>query len=313
MTLKSLSIIIPTMNRLESLKESLSSLSQSSLLPEEIIIIDQSPDNTLSESIRAYTISLHKNIKYYHTNFQSLTKARNMGIRLTSHDLVVFMDDDVSVQRDTFINIVNIMENQNVSLISGIDLNTSSGKSILGYLFLHKSFFKRHIGHISKGIYGRFPINCSHQTKTEWAMGFFFVIRKSLVEKWNLLWDERLIKYGYPEDLDFSYQYCQLSKKEGKQCIITPDVAVYHRVSKEWRETSLAVTMMEIINREYLTYKWNLPFIYRFYTRIANIGTFFQRLLSHNHPFDVIKSQFYCDWYRSDIKLGNLHKELYKK
>ena len=151
------------------------------------------------------------------------------------------------------------------------------------------------------------------ETPTQWAMGYFFAVRKSLVEKWNLDWDERFLSYGYPEDLDFSFRYYRESKKEGLKCIITPDVTVKHMCSQEWRETPSKVTYMYIVHREYLTYKWNLGFWSRVQTRWSNFGMLLERLIHRNNAIDVIKAQFFCDKYRKDIKRGNLHSELYMK
>ena len=178
---------------------------------------------------------------------------------------------------------------------------------------LRKSYILRKQGHISLGLFGRFPESFKEQITTDWAMGFFFVVRKSIINKYGIKWDEKLISYAYAEDLDFSYRYCKYAKNDGYKCIITDKVIVNHRVSKEWRETSRAVTFMEIFHREYFTYKWKLSLFSRLCTRWANLGTLFLRLVKWNHPLDVLKAQFYCDWYRHDIRIGNLHTDLYWK
>ena len=144
-------------------------------------------------------------------------------------------------------------------------------------------------------------------------MGYFFVIRKGLAERWGLDWDERLVTYAYAEDLDFSWRYCRRAKAEGLRCLITPDVAVRHRISTEWRETPRAVTTMELFHREYLTYKWGLGLFSRLCTRWANLGTFLSRLLHHDHCLDVLRAQLLCDWHRGDIRRGILHTELFHR
>ena len=63
-----------------------------------------------------------------------------------------------------------------------------------------------------------FPTHIDSITDTEWAMGFFSVYRTFLIRKWNLKWDEHLINYAYPEDLDFSYSYYKYAKTEGFKC-----------------------------------------------------------------------------------------------
>ncbi len=308
-----ISVIISTINRPVSIKETITSLSMGISFPDEMIIVDQSNNNNTELEIHKWKKNLPFEIKYNHIDEHSLTYARNIGIKQAENEIIIFMDDDVTLEYETIANVRSKMSIPTIALIGAIDLNSIYKSSYWGYLFLHNSFQSRRKGIISKGIYGRYPIRQNTKVATDWAMGFFFVIRKSLVQKWSIYWDERLIKYGYPEDLDFSYRYCKEAKKSGMDCILDPSIAVYHRISNEWRESSRTITMMEIINREYLTYKWNLGPYSRLCTRWANIGTFLQRCLNRNHPFDVLKAQYYCDKFRNDIRAGNLHTELYEK
>ena len=312
MDIINISVVIATMNRVKTLEETIEHLAKSSVYPAEIIVVDQSTTDDVVEEIKKLINTFDMNIKYVH-NTPSLTKARNLGLKLAENDVVVFMDDDVNVLEDTFKKIYGIMQDNTISMIAGLDKNARPNASKMGYIFAKKSYKKRNVGHVAGGMYGRLPYGVTSRITTEWAMGFFFVIRKSLVEKWGLEWEEKFESYGYPEDLDFSYRYYFKSRENNLQCIIDPDVAVYHMVSQEWRETPRKVTYMQIVNREYITYKMNLGFKSRLLTRWSNFGLFIQRLLSRDNCFDVLKAQFYCDLYRKDIKQGNLHTEMYNK
>lgn len=307
-----LSIVIPTMNRVKTLQDTFKHLEASTVYPDEVIIVDQSTDEQSCNDIKILAEKSPLNTKYYHTT-PSLTKARNFGLKKTKNDIVIFMDDDVNVLEDTIFNVHEIMTDSLISMIAGLDLNSGKEKSKMGYVFGKKSYKRRHIGHVACGMYGRFPRKTVARVNTEWAMGFFFVIRKSLVEGWNLEWEERFISYGYPEDLDFSHRYYLKSKENNLKCVIDPRVQVYHMTSQEWRETPRKVTYMQVINREYLTYKWGLGFSSRLMTRWSNFGLFIQRLLKRDNCLDVLKAQFYCDVHRKDIKNGNLHNEIYNK
>ncbi|MBQ3417885.1 MAG: glycosyltransferase family 2 protein [Ruminococcus sp.] len=307
-----ISVIIATMNRLETLVETIHSLKQSSVFPEEVIVLDQSTIEETAESIRALTEKSGINIRYYHLDHPSLTHARNVGLQYANNDILIYMDDDVSVEKDTFQNICHMMEDKSIALIGGLDLLSGKGTNPFGYLFAFKSLFrKRYGGYVTSAMYGRYRSGFTDRVKTEWAMGYFFVIRKSLVERWDLEWDERFISYGYPEDLDFSYRYAKKAESESLSCVLDPAVSVAHRVSQEWRETKKAVTYMKIVNREYLTYKFEWPFFSRMVTRWSNFGLFVQRCIHRDRPMDVIKAQWFCDKYRHDIKKGIFHTELY--
>lgn len=305
-----ISVVIPTMNRLQSLLDTINYLEEPAVCPDEIIVIDQSSQEEIRNAIQANLKQSKIFCRYFYSK-PSLTVARNIGLQQAKNDVIVFMDDDVRVQPDTIGNIQNIMQDSSISMIAGLDLNAGTEKSKLGYIFGKKSYFKRNMGHVTKAMYGRLPQKTTQRVDTQWAMGYFFVVRKSLVQKWGLDWDEKFVSYGYPEDLDFSYRYWRAAKAEGLQCIIDPTVSVYHMVSKEWRETARTVTFMQIINREYLTYKWNLGWSSRLITRWSNFGLFCERFIRRNRCLDVLKAQYYCDRYRSDIKKGILHTELY--
>ena len=306
------SVIIATMNRLKTFVETIHSLEQSSVFPDEVIIVDQSTIEETAESIRALAEKSGISIRYYHLDHPSLTHARNVGLQYANNDILVYMDDDVSIEKDTFRNVCQLMEDEMISLIGGLDLLTGKGKNLFGYIFGFKSVFRKEYGgYVTPAMYGRYRSSITNQVKTEWAMGYFFVIRKSLAERWKLEWDERLISYGYPEDLDFSYRYAMKAEDEGMLCVLDPVVSVKHRVSQEWRETKTAVTYMKIVNREYLTYKFGWSFFSRIATRWSNFGLLIERCIHRDKPMDVIKAQLFCDKYRRDIKKGILHTELY--
>lgn len=308
-----LSVIIPTLNRPDSVEDTLIHIFESNILPDEIIIVDQSDDKEIERIIRKYEDKMF--INYIHISEKGSTHARNIGIEKATGNIIIFMDDDVRVKKDTFENIKNIMQDKKISMIAGINLNannkTNKFSSLLGYIFFTKNYFKNNIGYVTDTMLGRFPVKFNERTNTEWAMGYFFVVRKELIDKWNLRFDEKLISYAYAEDLDFSYSYYLKSKKEDYNCIIDKKVQVWHMTSQEFRITKWKHTVMYIINREYLSYKYKKSSYSRLKQRWTNIGRFFERIISKDSPKDIILAMHYCDKYRKDIKNGILHTELY--
>lgn len=308
-----ISVIIPTMNRPQALQRTIDELMSKEYIPTQIILIDQSADLENRE-INRTILGKYSSIITTTYEFQetpSLTKSRNLGIKLCINDIVVISDDDVDVNTNTLYEVYGLMSNKNIAMVGGIDENMGVSTSILGYIFGIRSYKKRNIGQVALSIHGNYP-KVIGEVETQWAMGYFFAVRKSLIEKWDIKWDEKLISYAYPEDLDFSYSYYKKALEENLKCILSEKVKVKHLVSKEWRVTSYKSTIMYVINREYLSYKHYKSPLSRIATRWANVGEFFNRLVKRNHPLDLIKAQFYCDKYRKDIKNGNLHTELYK-
>ena len=89
-----ISVIIPTLNRAEALRQVLDYfLVRESFRDFELILIDQSAEyNAEPEQLAAGTgIPL----RYVHADFQQTTRARNLGVSLARAELIVFSEDDV--------------------------------------------------------------------------------------------------------------------------------------------------------------------------------------------------------------------------
>lgn len=97
-----ISVIIPTLNRPEILNETLDSILKQSILPSEVVIIDQSDDELTERVCRRYPI-----VRYLHTSEKSSTHARNKGIKESNGEILVFLDDDVSLLPGYFENALN--------------------------------------------------------------------------------------------------------------------------------------------------------------------------------------------------------------
>ena len=309
-----ISCIIPTMNRYDTLKETIESYISGSSIPDQLVIVDQSEVETTRGKIRslAESYSDRMEVTYFHQSLPSLTAARNKGVQLAHHDLIIFSDDDVTVQSDTIHNVETLMSDGTVAMIAGINSREELSNSKIGYLFGNKSFRNRKIGHVTKSMLGRFPMQkVTGTVETQWAMGFFFVVRKSLIERWSLRWDEGLTGYAFSEDLDFSYSYYKCAKQEGLLCVLSDSVVVEHRVSTEWRIPSQKTTMMYVINREYLRYKHNMGFFSGIVMRWSNFGYLLFRIVKKAKPSEFIHAQIISNKHKKQLKSGIIKPEWY--
>lgn len=305
--LSKVSIIIPTLNRASSLARTLGFISKSSILPDEVIIVDQSPRDT-AEKTKKLCDSQTLKIKYIHINEPSLTGARNAGIELCKNDIAIFMDDDVNIGTDTIKNILVLFKDNSVSMVAGIDSGSPMKRlSLPSLIFFRSSFFKRYKGHVAMAGYGVFPQNPQAETPTEWAMGFFFAIRKNLAQKWGLKFDENLKYYAYAEDMDFTYRYFLKSKEENLKCIMSTAATVLHNVSKEYRLPSRQRTFMEICHRRYVMSKHGNSILRKLIMLWSDIGTAILRIKRGEPASDVFKAIAFAIKYRRDIKKGVFH------
>ena len=305
--LSKVSIIIPTLNRASSLARTLGFISKSSILPDEVIIIDQSPIDT-AEKIKELCDSQTLKIKYIHVTEPSSSKSRNIGLELCKNDIAIFMDDDVDIGIDTIRNILILFRDNSISMVGGIDSGSPPKKlSLPSLIFFRSSFFKRYKGHVSMAGYGVFPQNPQEKTPTEWAMGFFFAIRKSLAQKWGLKFDENLKYYAYAEDLDFTYRYFLKSREENLKCIMSTAATVLHNISREYRLPSRQRTFIEICHRRYLMARHGNTILRQLIMLWSDIGAALMRAKRGEPTSDVFKAIAFAIKYRRDIKKGVFH------
>jgi GT2 family glycosyltransferase len=129
----SVSAIIPTKNRAQDLEITIESLLRQTRLPDELILVDQSPETSFTKPI---SIPIH----YMHDpGLSGLTAARNAAMKVARGDIWLFMDDDV-VLEPTFLEEILAAYRPDVTGISGIITNYK--RPPLGHL-LWESIFMR--------------------------------------------------------------------------------------------------------------------------------------------------------------------------
>ena len=301
------SLIIPIYNRVDTLERTLHYVCKSNDMPDEILIIDQTSEESTANRIKHLVNGI--NGKYIHLNEPSLVHARNVGIQNASGEILVFMDDDVDVRTDTFTNVRSLFNDPNVAMIAGPNDKESTvhRNSLIGVLLGKSSWRKRKEGHVSKAIYGRLPEVCGDYTPTEWAMGYFFCVRRALVHKWGLQFDEHFKYYSYAEDLDFTYGYFKHCQEENLKCYYSKLVTVTHNASLEYRIPKRSNTFMVVLHRYYIAnkhFEMNNSF---FWCRWSNLGDFLYRLIRKEHPGDIIEAEKFFQNYKNDILCGDFH------
>ena len=310
----SITVIIPTMNRPISLNRTLQYMVEGTFVPQQIIVVDQSQDEEIrmqNELILNHYSQIKSKV-YRYQQEPSLTKARNYGFRFAENEIIVFSDDDVDVHKDTFEIIKNFFEKDStIALIGGINEGDENFQpSLISFVLGMASYKKRTIGHVSRACYGRFPSLAGEKTPTEWAMGFFFAVRKSLVSKWKLRFDEKLLSYAYAEDLDFSYSYYLKATEDHLKCIMSKLVKVKHNVSKEYRIPKRYHTFMCVLHRYYISNKYKMP-MYEFYNLWCNLGILLFKILKNEKSRDMFDAQIFYYRHRKDVLRGQFLNELW--
>ena len=304
-----ISIIIPTMNRPESLDRTLKYIFEGYNTPNQIVIVDQSQvEEVRNENQKVLLNYKSENVStvYEYQLLPSLTKARNLGMSKATNEIIVLADDDIDVNVDTLQNVYSIMQDSNIAMIAGIDELTQLSSTNIGYILGTKSYSKRNIGHVTRSMLGRYPDNIKARVETQWAQGYFFVVRKNLMDKWQCRWDESLTSYAYAEDLDFSFGYYKHAHAEGLKCIIDPTVKVKHLATKEYRIPNAKSLYMYVINRAYLSHKHDMGTIGLIASFWCNFWRLIHSIVKRQNP-KVLARAIWCSFiYRKDIYSGNL-------
>ena len=97
-TLPTVSVVICTLNREESLLQVLRLLEDQTVRPLEILVVDQSTRSL--PRVRDYLQEEGQEIRHLTLSPPSTTAARNLAIRETQGEIVLFLDDDVLFQPD---------------------------------------------------------------------------------------------------------------------------------------------------------------------------------------------------------------------
>ena len=124
------SVVIPTYNRKNSLLRTLSSLCAQSLSPEyyEVIVVD---DGSNYEAEEITKLGSPLDINYIRQANQGATIARNHGAQKSNGEVIVFIDDDVTVSSETLESLAKACTRGNCTIATGMIFSRSEDKSSL--------------------------------------------------------------------------------------------------------------------------------------------------------------------------------------
>lgn len=249
------SVIIPTYNRPQDLSACLNSVLVQTLLPFEVIIVDNSIEKASEALVRqregdfaAQGVAL----RYFRNYRNSLTAARNLAIRLSQGNIILFLDDDVILETDYIREIIKVYKtNSNALGVQGyIDSKENRGV----HDFLHRFFFWHHLERDScqvlASVSATYPLGLDKVIACECLSGANHSYHRFVFEEFQ--YDERLIKYSDGEDLELSYR---IFKRYPGSLFITPFARLVHNTSMEGRAIGKELVYMREVYGLYLFFK----------------------------------------------------------
>lgn len=271
-----LAFIIPTKGRYEKLKILLDSIEIQTSKPDLIIIVDSNKEYSKNR------ISNHSfPIKYLHTGPNSLTEARNIGIKNVPKDfsLIGFLDDDVILSHNALGKMLAFWKGASLD-IGGVAFNIINRRKPRKLWFLKKVFLMGDFlaGNVLPSGYQTMVDKVRENTFTQWLPGGVTVWRREVLEKFQF--DENLKGYGYIEDLDFSYRV----GKEYKLLSLA-EAQLIHNPHPIPQKNGVKFGILEITNRFYFISKHREFSRFLFYW--ASLGKMLENFVMGGLSFKV--------------------------
>lgn len=230
-------VVVPTRNRPNKLKVLLNSLSESTVRPDEIVVVASGQD--VCNIIRDFQLKL--NIKYEHSSTvgQVRQKARAIEILDTSLDWCIFTDDDLVFSKHAIEEAMRTIERYQGLSISGVGFALTPTSRVIDMRPISKwvasqfGFLDNRPGRVTLSGHGVSYLQANQDCFTDWLNG---------VSMWKLevakTYQESLPNTAHAscEDLLFSYQVSRSGK-----LVFSSTANVYFQTEEKTNAASLEI------------------------------------------------------------------------
>lgn len=210
---ESISVIFPTHDRPESLRRSVRAVLNGSLLPDELIIVNDG-DGEIPSDIADEVGLAGVGFIYRRRDRPSLPASRNAGIDASSGDVLVLLDDDVEVGEDFLADLSAMYEADETGRVDGIgavgtDLGVvRNGKGRLWDALMLLTAHTRWMPRRCRANAVRLtPALRGLLKPAKFLIGGRLSVRRRVVEA--VRFNEAFAGYAVAEDRDFSYRATQ--------------------------------------------------------------------------------------------------------
>ena len=205
---KKFTVVVCTYKREKLLKRFLIKILNNNFKPSKIVIIDQNIDkkslNLSRQIFKKYKFNqfnIVKNVKKI-----GLTKSKNISLNYIKTKYVVFLDDDILINKNFFENLINLIFKKKAHGVCGVITNFKKNKIKNFFYYLtnygaykdHRYYFQNYKDYLQKKIYYK---------KIKSLPGGITCFDTNIFNK--IKFDEKYITHNY-EDVDFSIRLKKL-------------------------------------------------------------------------------------------------------
>jgi len=249
-----ISVVICTLNNLEGIEKCITSITLQTLKPDEVIIVHGNIDREMEESItKRIQPILQSNLitlKYIKT-IRSLIIQRNIGIDNASSDVIIFLDDDVILDKNYFYYLLEAYQSKWGESLGGIQgtIIESLGdkpwhpKEVYKKIFLLSTMTGS--GRLLPSVNPSFCGNPKEIKKVAIFNGCMMSFRRDVLLENRF--DTNLKEFWACDDIELSYR---ISRKY--HLYQTPFAQLHHMPSSLSYEGHIKIARMFVFNRFYV-------------------------------------------------------------
>ena len=247
-----LSVIIPTYGRESDLEDCLNSILRQSILPKEILIVDDTPDASIESLCKRKEKQFqNKQIDlFYIRNYKERSSAiaRNIGIEHAKGNITLFLDSDVILDENYSKKIWEVYRDFPDAVgvqgyITNYKIPQRGGINKVFFLVHFETNCNRLLPSIQNVYAGPLTkiINC------QWLVGNNCSYKRKILQEFRF--DENLKQFSAGEDIDLSYR---IYKKYPKGLFQTPAAKLIHKTSLEGRLPARKSVYMGQVHHTYI-------------------------------------------------------------
>lgn len=234
------SVVIPTFNRTEELREALESILAQTVRPVEVIVVDDSTDDRVEKVVRGFLEEfgrVHVMLMYFRNpRGRSAASARNFGGERATGDILLFLDDDVVLEPGYLQALVAVyQEHTDAVAVQGFHgavpemtffakLTNAFDKAFFLFAYVKDAC------DLMPSFNQTYPHTLTKVVRCQWMSGCNQSYRREVFLATK--YDESLKRYSIGEDIDLSYRVHRLGKGA---MYITPHAKLVHKYSEAAR------------------------------------------------------------------------------